>query len=62
MIFIIVGLYIVVWGKGKDKRMMDDDSKEFLVKILVKEVDVNRVLVGRLEMKIKEGEEINKVN
>ncbi|KAG5379065.1 hypothetical protein IGI04_026907, partial [Brassica rapa subsp. trilocularis] len=61
-IFIIVGLYTVVWGKGKDKRMTDDDSKELPVKISVKEVDANRVLAGRLEMKTKEGQETNKAN
>ncbi|ESQ34607.1 hypothetical protein EUTSA_v10007890mg [Eutrema salsugineum] len=55
-LFIIVGLYTVVWGKGKDKRMTDDDeiSKELPVKNPVKPVDAGKELAGEAEMKLKE--------
>lgn len=58
-IFIIVGLYTVVWGKGKDKRMTDDDeiSKGLPVKNPVKPVDTGKGLAGEPEMKSKEGQE-----
>lgn len=54
-IFIIVGLYTVVWGKGKDKNMMDDDdefSKELPVKSPVKPVDTGKGLATELETKV----------
>ncbi|CAH8359149.1 unnamed protein product [Eruca vesicaria subsp. sativa] len=49
-------------GKGKDKRMMDDDeiSKGLPVKSPVKVVDAGKVLAGESEMKTKEGQETNK--
>ncbi|CAL9215837.1 unnamed protein product [Arabidopsis halleri] len=58
-LFIIVGLYTVVWGKGKDKRMTDDDEncKGLPVKSPVKPVDTRKGLAGELEMKAKEGQE-----
>lgn len=61
-IFIIVGLYTVVWGKSKDKRMADDDRKGLPIKFPVKEVDAGRVLAGKSEMKTKEDQETNKAN
>lgn len=56
-IFIIVGLYTVVWGKGKDKRMSDDDeiSKGLPVKSPVKPVEA-----GEPDIKSREGQETNK--
>lgn len=61
-IFIIAGLYTVVWGKGKDKRMTDDDkiSKRLPVKSPVKPVVAGKGLAGEPEMKTKQGQETNK--
>ncbi|XP_010477438.1 PREDICTED: WAT1-related protein At1g21890-like [Camelina sativa] len=62
-LFIIVGLYTVVWGKGKDKRMTDDDdeySKELPVKSPVKPIDTGKSLACEPEMIAKEGQETNK--
>lgn len=61
-IFIIVGLYTVVWGKGKDKRMMDDDEnlKGLPVKSPVKQLDTGKGLTKEQEMKSKEGQEETK--
>lgn len=58
-LFIIVGLYTVVWGKGKDKRMTDDDEncKGLPIKTPVKQVDTGKGFAGELEMKPKEGQE-----
>ncbi|CAD5313407.1 unnamed protein product [Arabidopsis thaliana] len=58
-LFIIVGLYTVVWGKGKDKRMTDDDEdcKGLPIKSPVKPVDTGKGVAAELEMKSKEGQE-----
>ncbi|CAH2033570.1 unnamed protein product [Thlaspi arvense] len=59
-LFIIVGLYTVVWGKGKDKKMTDDDdefSKGLPVKSTVKLIESGKGLAGETEMKAKEGQE-----
>jgi hypothetical protein len=61
-IFIIVGLYTVVWGKGKDKNMMDDDdefSKGLPVKNPVKPVDTGKGLADEPETKSKDDQETN---
>ncbi|KAF8086479.1 hypothetical protein N665_0624s0020 [Sinapis alba] len=54
-IFIIVGLYTVVWGKGKDKRMSDNDeiSKGLPVKSPVKSP-------VKPDLRAKDGQETNK--
>ncbi|CAN8304510.1 unnamed protein product [Cochlearia groenlandica] len=59
-LFIIVGLYTVVWGKGKDKKMMDDDdfSKELPVKNPVKPVEIDNGLTGKPEMKSSEATQV----
>ncbi|CAN8312862.1 unnamed protein product [Cochlearia groenlandica] len=60
-IFIIVGLYTVVWGKGKDKKISYDDviSKGLPVKNPVKPVETGKGLAGEPEMKSNEGHETN---
>ncbi|KAL1196180.1 WAT1-related protein [Cardamine amara subsp. amara] len=60
-LFIIVGLYTVVWGKGKDKRMTDEDDeniKGLPVKSPVKTLDTGKGLTKEQEMKSKEVREI----